>query len=88
MGRTTTPQYRLVLTERGRHCTMAWRGRATRTRLERWISQYIDSLQIGGANAHLSRALGYIPIPDSAQIIRQADNTVLAWWKAPAFMAF
>jgi len=85
---TTTPTHRLELVEHGQQLTMAWKGRVSDARLQQWIEDYIDSLKIGGCNAHISLKLGYIPIPDKAQIVHQNSGDIVATWTAPAFMVF
>lgn len=92
MGRTVTCTYRLEVWEgRNKPVTpMCWNskgwGRPTKANLAKWVSKYIKSLQKGGANYHVSRSLGYIPVPTKAKIIRQKTGEVVATWLAPKFM--
>jgi hypothetical protein len=92
MGKSITPAYRIEMTERRTMLTpMSWRseyGKPTAENLEKYVRKYIDSLKIGGTNQHVSLSLGYIPVPDSARIVRQKTGEVVATWKAPMFMAF
>lgn len=87
MGRVYKVKNRLELwDDQGKH-QQAWRGRASDSALAQYIQDYIDSLQIGGVNEHISRSLGYIPVPHKAYIINQNTEKVVARWEAPAFMA-
>ena len=86
MGKTVTPKYRLVVWDGKSKSVMSWRGQATGKRLENWIHGYINSLKPRGSNYHLSKSLGYMPIPNKANIVNQKTNTVVASWKAPKFM--
>jgi hypothetical protein len=89
MGKTTTPKYRLVLTDQAGSHVMIWRGRATDKRLERWVNDYTASLHNGGVNAHISKALGYIPVPSKARIERNTTGgQTVASWNAPMFWVF
>lgn len=54
----------------------------------REIQNYVDSLKIGGNNEHLSRELGYMPIPNKAILIDQRSMTIVEKWNAPMFWAF
>ena len=54
----------------------------------REIQNYVDSLKIGGCNEHLSKALGYMPIPNKAILIDQRSMTIIEKWNAPMFWAF
>jgi len=89
MSTTRTPTYRLEITESG-FCTLrtiraVWRGRATQQRLDAWLQAYVKSLCPGGVNAHVSKALGYIPYPSALKIIRQSTGDCVAEWKAAPF---
>jgi hypothetical protein len=90
MGKSYKPKYILELKAPDCvHSSMAWKGRVSEKRLEEWVYRYIDSLQAGGANEHISAALGVIPLPTFAAIRRNYLGTsYLATWKAPMFMAF
>lgn len=70
---------------------MAWRkeyGKPTLENLEKWITEYSRSLEIGGVNQHVSLSLGYVPYPRTAKIIRQRTGEVLASWKAAMFQVY
>ena len=94
MGRSVTPPYRL---EMPGVTAMCWRvkaqygipgcGKPTYENLVKYIEAYNKSLELGGSNQHISKALGYIPYPTWARIVRQADGVVMAEWKAPLFQA-
>lgn len=89
MGKVTTPIYRLLLydqTLRVPHI-LAWHGRATYAKLERYIYDYVNSLKPGGVNYHISKMYGFMPVPHRAVIIHQKSNTAVVEWKAPTFMA-
>lgn len=102
MGRVSTPKYRLELWDarplRGLVQLVAgpsvesWevgrRGRPTRANLERYIFRYADSLKAGGVNAHVSKALGFVPYPREARIVNQRTGAVVAHWKADRFQVF
>jgi hypothetical protein len=47
---------------------------------------YGKSLEVGGANEHISNSLGHIPYPDRA-VIRHNNQTreVVVEWRAGAF---
>ena len=97
MGRSTTPKYAL---EMDGVTSASWRvrppagggkgqGTPTDANLERHVLAYIDSLKIGGVNQHVLLALGHIPVPNWARIVRNdGSRAVVASWKAPPFFVF
>jgi len=68
--------------------SLIWRGKATQKRLEEYVMQYGKSLELGGANEHISKSLGYIPYPNKAILIRQSTNEVVATWQAAMFQVW
>lgn len=88
MGKSTAPKYKLVVFDRGGSYTASWSGKATNKRLDEYIDKYIQSLQSGGCNFHISKSLGFIPVPYKAQItFNYHGGAVVAEWQAPMFMA-
>lgn len=95
MGRSVTPPYRL---EMSGVTASAWRvktqygipgdGTPNDANLMRYLLAYVNSLKLGGSNQHISKALGYIPYPTWARIVRQSDGHVMASWTAPPFMVW
>lgn len=89
MGRSTTPKYALTVDG----IPMIWdcrtAGKPTAANLEKWIMAYAKSLELGGCNEHISKALGHIPYPRHA-VIRQnrLGGTVVAEWKAAHFQVY
>lgn len=55
--------------------------------LARYVADYIESLKVGGSNAHLARDYGFIPVPNYARIVRNGSREIVAEWAAPMFMA-
>lgn len=89
MGRTITPKYRIELADRVMQNPMAWTGgRATQANLEKYIFAYAKDLEAGGVNEHIAKALGYVPYPTYARIVKQADGEVMATWKAGTFQVY
>lgn len=93
MGKSITPPYRIEMYDQRDQAfphKIAWNvkfdGRATDKNLARWIQAYTDSLKVDGANKHISKALGYMPIPFRAWIVDQRTGATVARWIAPAFM--
>jgi hypothetical protein len=82
MGRRTT-EYAIWMTG----CTPAcWdikqNGTPTVENLTRYVTAYSKSLELGGANEHISRSLGHVRYPDRA-VIRHNNQTreaVVEWW--------
>ena len=92
MGRSYTPTYRLEFWEhpQGTKHQQAWsKGcKPTDYTLEQWIHSYAHSLEMGGVNSHISTAIGYVPYPCQAQVVRQATGDVVASWKAGVFQVY
>lgn len=65
---------------------MKGHGKPTDKNLEAYVMAYAKSLEIGGANQHISLSLGFIPYPTSA-IIREnrVGGKVVATWKVAMF---
>jgi len=63
----------------------AYRGKATDKDLKAWVNALDKSMLAGGVNAHVSQALGFIPVVSYAEVQRQSDGKVLATYKAPMF---
>ncbi len=88
MGKSVTPKD--VVEMEG--CTsMAWwererygipgKGKPTNENLEKYVQAYISSLQPEGCNKHISKALGYMPVPNWARIRHNcAGGEVVAEW--------
>ena len=91
MGKSTTPKYRLRLADAE---PMIWDikafGRPTAVNLERFVMAHAKSLQPGGANAHLSEHLGYVPYPYKATIELNCAGpvTVVEEWRAAMFQVY
>ena len=92
MGRSYTPTYRLEFWEdpQGSKQQHAWNKgiKPTEHTLEAWVHSYAGSLGAQGVNTHLSKALGYVPFPVKAQVIRQATGEIVATWKAGMFQVY
>lgn len=96
MGKSSTPKY---VVEMEGSTPAAWRvksrgancpgyGSPTEANLATYMQMFIDSLKPGGCNHHVSKALGYMPIPNWARIrVNCLGGEVVAEWKAPMFMA-
>lgn len=94
MGRSVTPTYAVEM----EGCTpAAWHvrpsniqkgyGKPTPENLAFYVEKYINSLKPGGCNHHISKALGKMPIPNWARIVKNdGSRNVLASWNAPNFM--
>lgn len=87
MGKTKTPKYRLECKDNKGPYTLSWQGKATEKRLQDWIKSYHQSLEIGGANEHISKGLGFVPYLNSAKIVNQQTGQVVAEYKAAMFQA-
>ena len=61
-------------------------GLSRKVHLKKYIREYIDSLKLGGNNEHVSKMLGYIPIPHSAELINQFTGETIDTWYASSFM--
>jgi hypothetical protein len=103
MGHSVTPKYALDIFETrmvdGRFQSvkaieaLSWDikryGRPTPANLEKYVLAYGKSLEIGGANEHLSKELGYIPYPNRAVIrFNHSHGNPVCSWVAPAFMVW
>lgn len=88
MGRTSTPKYRVEVSDGKQMSLMTWGGKPTNKRLEEWVISYGKSFEHGEVNAHVSYSLGYIPYPVYARIVDQATERVVAIWEAPKFMVW
>lgn len=94
MGKSYIPKYRLEIVSHNPFTgarkvdKASWhhKGRITEKVLEKYMIEYIESLKPGGVNYHISKALGYMPIPTEACIVNQYTEEVVVSWKAPAFM--
>lgn len=85
MGRSITPKYRVELAGNIRVTPMAWQrsyGRPTAANLAKMVQGYNDSYRPGGVNAHISEGMDVPARHDAARIVRQADDVVMAEWKA------
>lgn len=95
MGRSYTPPYRLEMSGTTSMCWMVGdryqvkgNGKPTYDNLVKFIREYARSLEAGGTNEHISKALGYVPYPNWAKIVRQKDGVVMAEWKAAPFQVY
>jgi hypothetical protein len=91
MGKSrVVPLVLWTVDQTGKHWE-AWHkeyGKPTDRNLEKHVFAYADSLKLGGVNEHVSKALGYIPFPAKAYIVRQATGETLATWHAAMFQVF
>ena len=95
MGKIVKPKYRVEMTG---VTPAAWRvkgygqvpgyGKPTDANLEKFVHGYAKSLEIGGVNEHVSKALGHVPYPTSARIVDQDTGAVVASWKAGMFQVW
>jgi hypothetical protein len=92
MGKSLTPKYRLEYydsTQSGMKM-IVWSvkdyGNTTEKNIGIFVHKLIESLKTGGCNDHLSKVLGFIPIPYKAQIVNQFSGEIVAVWNAPMFM--
>jgi hypothetical protein len=88
MGMSKTPKYRLEISDDAGIHTQVWEGIATMNTLTKYLEAYINSLKLGGCNQHITRDLGFIPVPRYAKIIEQKTQKIKVEWKAPMFFAF
>ena len=90
MGKSITPTFRIEASA-GAVIPMIWDckqdGRPNAANLETLVLDYIVSTYPGHPNEHISRSLGYIPVPNWARVVRQKTGEVVAQWTAPVFMA-
>jgi hypothetical protein len=61
-------------------------GLQRKVKLDEYIRALVDSYKVGGVNEHVSRTLGYIPVPKSAKLINQYTGKVVETWEHPKFM--
>lgn len=90
MGRSITPKYAVYMTG---STPFGWNskqaGRPTDANLEKFVKGYAKSLEAGGVNEHVSKALGHIPYPTHAEIRRNvAGGGVVARWQAAKFQVW
>jgi hypothetical protein len=83
MGRTTTPTYRIEITEaNGRVGINAWRreyGKPTTAAIAAYVDAFAQSCLPGGINSHIA----HLALPAiTARIVRQATGEVVATWAA------
>lgn len=88
MGRSYTPTYRTEWDDRSNGVWRKEYGKPTLANLEKHVHEYAESLKAGGINNHISLALGYIPFPRVARIVRQRDGKIMAEWRAATFQAW
>lgn len=62
-----------------------FRGKDKAAQLEAYVLALVDSMKVGGVNEHVSKNLGYIPVPYKAMLINQVTGRTYEW-NAPAFM--
>jgi hypothetical protein len=95
MGRSKTPKFKVEVDSgspaHGNTAECWWikdAGNPTKENLAKFVHAHMRSLESGGPNAHLSRAMGFIPYPKWAKITEnRAGGAVVAEWAAPMFMA-
>jgi hypothetical protein len=90
MGRSYTPKYAIQLDTQA---SMAWdvkaHGTPNAANLQRYVMAYAKSLEVGGVNAHISQALGYVPYPRRAVIrYNKPGGAVVAEWRAAMFQVY
>ena len=89
MGKSTIPTYVVRYRDQQGLALVAWNtktnGRPTVANLERWRKAMNASFQFGGCNAHVSKALGYIPHVSSATLRNQRLGQDVCAVKAPMF---
>lgn len=92
MGRDITFTYRVEVKESTGNAVvtpMGWRkeyGKPTQDNLTKWVESYNNALKPDGVNAHVSKALGHMPILSHAKIVRQSTGDTICEWNAPVFM--
>lgn len=85
MGRTTTTKYALEIDGSTSRCWYV--GKPTVANLNRYVAEYMKSLEPGGSNVNISKALGFVPYPNWARIVvNDGSRSVVVEWKAPMFM--
>jgi len=74
--------------------TYVWSGpskripRPTAKNLEQYVFALARSFEPGGANDHVSQALGYIPYPQRAEVLLNGSNIIVASWEASKFQTY
>jgi len=61
-------------------------GLNRKVKLDDYILALVDSYKVGGVNQHVSKMLGYIPVPKSARLINQRTGRIVDTWEHPTFM--
>jgi hypothetical protein len=92
MGRTVTPKFVVVLDGKA-HESMVWdskrHGAPNAHNLEAFVMKFAKSLELGGANAHISVRLGHVPYPRAAEIrYNYNGGAAVASWKAATFQVY
>jgi hypothetical protein len=91
MGRSITPKYRID--EKNRlgnwYPFAAWdvksNGKVTKASLENYRVALNASYQAGGVNAHIGKAVGYIPHHASLRLVEQKTGRVVCETHMPMF---
>jgi hypothetical protein len=88
MGRSRTSKYAIEMDGVTSSCWFVnEKGRPTEENLAEYVSAYVESLKVGGCNYHVSKALGFMPIPNWARIVlNDGSRKPVVEWKAPMFM--
>jgi hypothetical protein len=86
MGRIVTPKYRVEYQDQqGKHIA-AWRdGKPTDAKAEAYRVGLNESYKPGKPNAHIPKALGFIPHTSAVVVVCQKTNEVVARAKMPMF---
>jgi hypothetical protein len=87
MGRTRATKLAIWMTGSTPACRdIKQNGAPMVENLTRYVMAYGKSLDVGGVNEHISRALGHIPHPERA-VIRHNNQTreAVVEWRAGAF---
>ena len=87
MGRARATKYAIWMTGTTPACwDIKQNGAPTVENLTRYVMAYGKSLDVGGVDEHISRALGHIPYSDRA-VIRHNNQTreAVVEWRADAF---
>lgn len=61
-------------------------GLNKKVKLDDYVRALVDSYKVGGVNQHISKMLGYIPVPKTAKLINQYTGNVVETWEQPKFM--
>lgn len=89
MGKSYTPTFRLEYKDQGGWQTQFYdKRRPTDDQLRRYLIDLVHSFYIGGINEHVSKSIGYIPMPTQARVIRQKTGEIVAKFNAPMFMCW